>query len=121
MFGWLHIGNLMLFAQDEPVQEGFLVSLMRSPMFPIMMIGIMLYTMLLLPERRKRSEMQQLVNNLKKNDKVVTIGGIFGVVVTAEDKDEVVIRIDENNNTRIRVRRSAIQGVVESENKKSEA
>lgn len=119
MFAWEQLLNFQLLAQ-EGGDESFLVSLLRSPLFPIIMIGLMLYTMFLLPERRKRAEMQAMLGNLKKNDKIVTIGGIFGVVMSA-DKDEVVIRVDEDNKTRLRIRRSAIQTVLDTESSKADA
>jgi preprotein translocase subunit YajC len=54
-----------------------------------------------------------MLKNLKKNDRVVTAGGILGLVVNAaKDSDEVVVRVDENNNTRIHVLRSSIVRVL---------
>ncbi len=44
----------------------------------------------------------------------MTIGGIVGVVVST-DKDEIVVRVDENNNTRLRLLRSAVTRVLESD------
>ena len=52
-----------------------------------------------------------MLDNLKKNDRVVTAGGIFGTVVAVQP-DAVVLRVDENANTRIRVQRSSISRVV---------
>lgn len=59
-------------------------------------------------EKKKRAE---LLSSLKKGDRVQTIGGIIGSVVQLKD-NEVVLKVDENNNTRIGFSRSAIQGVV---------
>ena len=44
------------------------------------MIGVLFYLMLVRPERRKRADLDTMLKNLKKNDRVVTIGGIFGTV-----------------------------------------
>lgn len=80
---------------------------------PFVMIGILFYFMMIRPERRKRAELESMVANLKKNDRVVTVGGIFGTVVTAaKDSDELTIRVDENSNTKLRVQRSAIKTVL---------
>ena len=47
------------------------------------------------------------------NDRVVTIGGIHGTIVsTSSDSDDVTIKVDENSNTRIRITRTAIQTVL---------
>jgi preprotein translocase subunit YajC len=52
-------------------------------------------------------------SGLKKNDRVVTIGGILGTVTMVQQgSDEVTIKVDENNNTKLRIKRSAIDRVV---------
>jgi preprotein translocase subunit YajC len=90
---------------------------MLSLWLPMILIGIFFYMMMLAPERRKRREHEQMLQNLKQNDRVVTVGGIAGSVVTAsKDTEYVVIRVDENTNTRLRVLRSHIARV-EIENK----
>ncbi len=59
-----------------------------------------------------------MVANLKEKDRVVTIGGIHGVVTNVQrDRDEVTIRIDETTGTKLRVSASAIARVVTEENK----
>ena len=89
---------------------------------PIVIIGILFYFMLIRPEKRKQADIQRMQQELKKNDRVVTIGGIVGVVVnTQQGSDEVTIRIDENTNTRIRVVRSAVSRVVSSDKVEDDA
>lgn len=85
-------------------------------MSPFLAIGILFYLLLILPERKKARELEQMLKNLKKNDRVVTSGGILGTVVIAgKDSNEVVLRIDDSNNTRIHILRSAIVRVLASE------
>lgn len=80
---------------------------------PMIIIFVLFWMMLIRPEKRKQAEHQQMLSQLKKNDYVVTAGGIFGHVMSvSQDNDEVVLRIDENNNTRIKVRRSSISQVL---------
>jgi preprotein translocase subunit YajC len=55
-----------------------------------------------------------MVKSLQKNDRVRTIGGIFGTVIEVRDK-EVIIKIDESNNTKMRVSPNAISSVVGDE------
>jgi preprotein translocase subunit YajC len=89
---------------------------LSGPWVPFLIIGLMFYLLLIRPEQRKRAQMSQMLGGLKKNDHVVTVGGIHGVVVNAaKDSEEVTIRVDENNNTRLRVLRSAISRVVREE------
>ena len=57
-----------------------------------------------------------MLEALQKNDRVVTIGGIYGVVVNAaKGTEDVMIRVDESSNTKLRVLRSAISRVVRAE------
>ena len=60
-------------------------------------------------EKKKRAEM---LSRMKKGSRVQTIGGILGTVVEVRD-DEIIVKVDENANTRLRFARSAIQSVIE--------
>ena len=80
---------------------------------PFLMIAVLFYLLMIRPERRKRAELTAMLQNLKKNDRVVTIGGIYGTVVNAQkDLDEVTIKVDESTNTKLRMQRSAIARVL---------
>jgi preprotein translocase subunit YajC len=93
--------------------DGGAISWLVGPWFPFIAIGILFYFMLIRPERRKRAEMTETLNNLKKNDHVVTIGGIYGVVVNAsKGSEDVTIRVDDSNNTKLRILRSAVSRVI---------
>ncbi|MCZ6653896.1 MAG: preprotein translocase subunit YajC [Planctomycetota bacterium] len=63
---------------------------------------------------RKKKELAKMIQGLKKNDRVVTIGGIVGTVVTAKE-DEIVVRVDETNNTKMTFVRQSIQRVINSD------
>jgi preprotein translocase subunit YajC len=76
---------------------------------------IMYFIMFREPKKRQRQQ-QQMIQSLKKNDKVRTIGGIIGVVVDVKD-DEVTLKIDESNNTKIKVAASAIGKNLSNEGK----
>ena len=81
----------------------------------------MFYFLLIRPERRKRDQMTGMRANLKKNDRVVTIGGIHGVVVNAaQGSEDITVRIDEGTNTRIRIRRAAVDQIVVDEEEEEE-
>ena len=78
-------------------------------------IVIMYFIMFREPKKRQRQQ-QQMIQTLKKNDKVRTVGGIIGVVVDVKD-DEVTLKIDESNNTKIKVVASAIGKNLSNEGK----
>lgn len=88
-----------------------------QPGFPIGMFVLVIGFMVLMiimtgsSQRREKKRMAQLLANLRKHDRVLTIGGIVGTVAEIRD-DEIVLRVDENSNTRIRFTKNAIQQVL---------
>jgi preprotein translocase subunit YajC len=74
---------------------------------PLILIFVVMYFLLLRGPRKQQQQQKQMVQSLKKNDRVRTIGGIFGTIVDVKD-NEVVLKIDESNNTKIRISTSAI-------------
>ncbi|MGA1980305.1 MAG: preprotein translocase subunit YajC [Sedimentisphaerales bacterium] len=58
------------------------------------------------PQKQKQ-ERKKLVQSLQKNDRVQTIGGIFGTIVDIKG-DEITLKVDESNNTKIKIASSAI-------------
>ncbi len=74
-------------------------------LFPLIFIFLIFYFLVIRPQKAKQREHQRMVSELKKNDEVVTIGGIHGVIVNVKEKT-VVLRVDDN--TRIEVEKTAI-------------
>ena len=107
------VAGLMLLAQEPGAGGGGVVeSLFGSMMLPLLLTMVLMYFLLMRPEQKKRKEMEQLLAGLKKNDHVVTIGGLCGTVVAASaDSKLVTLRIDDSNGTKVRVLRSAISQV----------
>ena len=54
-----------------------------------------------------------MISNLKKDDHVLTSGGMYGIVVNLKD-DRVVLKIDERNDVRIEIRKDSITGLVKA-------
>jgi preprotein translocase subunit YajC len=80
----------------------------------LVMMGILVVYMFFIMFRgpkKKQQEHQKMVQSLRKNDRVRTIGGIFGTVLDVRD-DEVVLKIDESTNTKMRVSPTAIATVL---------
>lgn len=104
----------MLFAQGE----GAAAPGLSSMFLPLIAIMVFFYFLILKPQKNKEQALRDLVANLKEKDRVVTIGGIHGVVTNVQrDRDEVTLRIDEATGTKIRVSTSAIARVITGENK----
>lgn len=68
---------------------------------------VLMYFTLFRGPKKKQQQHKQMIQSLGKNDRVRTIGGIIGTVIDVKD-DEVVLKVDESNNTKIRVSASAI-------------
>lgn len=86
----------------------------RSPIMqfmPLIVIFVVMYFFLLRGPKKKQKKHTQMVKSLQKNDKVQTIGGIIGTVIEVKD-NEIVIKVDESNNTKIRISKGAIGSVL---------
>lgn len=75
-----------------------------------------LYFFFILPAKRREEDEQSMLSKIKKNDHVVTRGGLYGVVMNVKD-NEVVLRVDEQNNVKLRFQKSAIASIVEGQSK----
>lgn len=106
MPNWFHTPVVLLLGQAQaPGLTGLLL--------PIVAIGFLFFFLIVRPEKKKQAKVANMQSELKKNDRVLTAGGIFGVVVNVQQgSNEITIRVDENNNTRLRVLRSSISRVV---------
>ncbi|MCK6455648.1 MAG: preprotein translocase subunit YajC [Phycisphaerae bacterium] len=76
----------------------------------MLIIGLF-YLLILRPRRVEEQKHRSMIGALKKNDRVVTIGGMLGTVVAVKD-DEVTLKIDESTNTKVTFLRSAIKSVI---------
>jgi len=74
---------------------------------PIILIFVVIYMFMLRGPKKQQQKHKQMVQALAKNDRVRTIGGILGTVVDIR-ADEVTLKIDETNNTKIKISTSAI-------------
>jgi preprotein translocase subunit YajC len=83
---------------------------------PLVLIVVLMYFMLFRAPKKRQQEHSKMVAGLKKNDRIRTIGGVLATVLDVRD-DEIVIKIDESNNTKMRVVPSAIAAVLNEENK----
>ena len=61
------------------------------------LLFLVMYLLLIRPQRKKQKEHEQLISSLKKGDKVVTSGGMFGTIFAIdEERNRVVLKISEN-------------------------
>jgi preprotein translocase subunit YajC len=105
---------LALLAQEEAARELTPIQqILGNPFIPIVGLFFLYYFIVLAPERRRKREETLMKSALKKNDRIITIGGIHGTVVAAPaDSNVITIRIDESGSTRVKINRSAIATIV---------
>jgi preprotein translocase subunit YajC len=117
MFQWISV--LTMLAEDAAPKEVKQLppgNLFGGMLIPMLMIGFLWYLLLLRPQMNERKQRQSLIDSLKKNDKVISIGGIIGTVTNlSSDGKEVTLRIDDN--AKLKMLRSSIQTVVTDEAK----
>ena len=106
--------NLTLLAQEGAASELTPTqSIFANPFLPIVILFFLYYFIVLAPERKKKRDDKEMKSRLKKNDRIITIGGIHGTVVSApSDSNVLVIRIDESGSTKIKINRSAVATVI---------
>ena len=78
--------------------------------------AVLFYFILFRGPQKQKQQHKQMVRSLKKNDRVRTIGGIIGTVVDIKG-EEITLKVDESNNTKIRVATSAIGRNLSNDNK----
>lgn len=83
-----------------------------SMLWMIAVFILLMWVMVFLPQRREKKKHAAMLSQLKKGDRIQTIGGVLGTIVEVRDR-EIIVKVDESNNTRMRFTRAAIQGVVE--------
>ena len=89
---------------------------MVTTLVTFVLIILIFYFLMIRPQRKRDKEAKAMLDSLKKGDKVVTIGGIHGTVVTVKDTT-VVIKVDDS--ARIEFSKNAISTVTNKEAAKS--
>ena len=77
---------------------------------PFILIMIIIYFLMIRPQTKRQKEKEAMREGIKKGDKVITMGGIYGTVQGFKEKGrQAVIKVD--NNTNITINRTAIAGL----------
>lgn len=81
--------------------------------FPAVMIAMVIFLLLSSRSQKRREvrERENMFSRLSKNDRVLTVGGVIGTVLTVKD-NEVVLKVDETTNTKMTFLKSAIQRIL---------
>jgi preprotein translocase subunit YajC len=101
-----------LFAQDAGNNWNGLLILLPIP--------FLFYFMIWLPQQQQEKKRRAMIDALKKNDKIVTAGGIFGTVVSVDSAgDKLVVRIDDDKGVKMTITRSSVTRVLETASEKA--
>ena len=76
---------------------------------PFVLIFVIMWFLIIRPQRQRMKSHQEMVNNLRRGDTVVTSGGLIGKV--AKVVDEAELQVDIAEGTRVRIARAMIQEV----------
>ena len=103
--------TLPLIAQDAPGGSG-----LTSILTIWVPIGFLFWFLLIRPQQKEKAKMARMLSAIKKNDRVVTVGGIYGVVTNVhKEADEVTIKVDEATGTKLRMTLGSIGRVMVDE------
>jgi len=105
---------ILMLSQSTPPSGGA-----GSPfsLFPFALIlGVMVFLLLSSRSQRNREkrEKEEMYGRLAKNDRVLTIGGIIGTVMSVKDT-EVIVKVDETTNTKMTFLKTSIQRILADE------
>ncbi len=95
----------------EPAPQGR-NGLASGQIIMIIIMFVVMYFLLFRGPRKQQKEQAKMRSSIQKNDRVLTIGGIYGTVLDVNDK-EVTIKIDEATNAKMKISLSAVSSKIE--------
>ncbi|MCD8313766.1 MAG: preprotein translocase subunit YajC [Bacteroidales bacterium] len=99
------MNNLLIFLQTEAAASGAKTGGGMMMWIIIILCIVVMWFFMIRPQRKQQKELQKFREGLKKGDKVITVGGIYGTVVEVKDQT-VIIEID--NNVKIKVSKNSL-------------
>ncbi len=100
---------LPLLAQDPSAEGGDPAAFMRTALM-MGVVFVIFWFLIVRPQRKQEEQRKTMLEGIKKKDRVVIGGGIFGVVTNVSD-DELTVRIAQNPDVKVQVRRGAVAEV----------
>ncbi len=93
--------NFLMAAQGNPMMQ----------FLPLMIIMFaVMYFLIIRPQKKKEKNRLEMISNVRKQDRIVTAGGVHGVVVTVKEND-VIVRVDDAKDVKLRIDKSALTSV----------
>ncbi|HLB02951.1 MAG TPA: preprotein translocase subunit YajC [Nitrospiria bacterium] len=95
----------LVFAQESPSSPGRGTGAFFTSLLPFLLIFVLFYVLLILPQQRRQKKHRAMLEALKKGDRVVTSSGILGTIMNIS-KDTITLQVADN--VKIRVLRDSI-------------
>lgn len=83
-----------------------------GPFVPLILLFVIFYFLLIRPQQKQQKNRQEMLKNLKKGDRVVSIGGIHGVI---KEIDDTMLSLRVADNLNLKFSRAAIDRVLEED------
>ena len=96
--------SVVMLAQTTPAGSG-------NPILafaPLVVMFVVFYFLLIQPQQKRQKELNQMIQNMKKGDKIVTAGGVIGTIAGIQN-DYVIIKVGDGE-TKIEILKSAVTG-----------
>ncbi len=81
---------------------------------PLILMFLIFYFIVIRPQSKQRNALDLMLKNLKKGDKVITRGGIYGKVDSFQGKNDCIVKLELNSNVTINVDRNHISSLIDS-------
>ena len=105
--------SLIFFAEVQPGSDPG-----PFPWFLVMIPAVLLFMWFLMvsPQKKQEERLRTMLNSLEKNDKVMTVGGIIGTVHAVDkEQNEIVLKVDDTNNVKVRFHLTAVNMIFPKE------
>jgi preprotein translocase subunit YajC len=111
----------LLFAENAPAAKANEGVSSTLTILPYLLIGVVwFYFILIRPQQQQERRRREMLAALKKNDKILTTGGLYGTVVSVDpEQDRIVLRVDDDKGVKLVFSKSVVGRLIESTGEKS--
>jgi preprotein translocase subunit YajC len=108
----------LILALGAPPQPGQPAPQAWTSLVPLILLMVVFYFILIRPQQKKAKQHAELLKTVKPGDKILTSGGIIGVVLAVKEKGAMTIR---SADAKLEITRSAVAEITERAGEKSES
>lgn len=85
---------------------------MLTMLLPFILMFVVMYFLILRPQKTKEKNRKAMLSRIRKNDRVVTAGGIHGIIISVREH-ELILRVDDAKDVKVKLDRNSIVSVLE--------